>query len=311
MRILVAAPRGFCAGVDRAIETVESALRIFGPPIYVKHEIVHNKHVVARLQTKGVVFVEEVGEIPDGVVAIFSAHGVSQAVREEAAGRNLRLIDATCPLVTKVHLEVHRLDKEGYEILLIGHSGHVEVVGTMGQLPKGRIKLVQSPAEAALVTVNNPEKIAYATQTTLSLDETEEVVRVLRSRFPSLVGPAKDDICYATQNRQNAIKGMLPEIDLLLVIGSKNSSNSNRLVEVARAHGVPGYLFDEPAEIKPEWFEGARTVGLTAGASAPEDLVQATLAYLREKYGGIADLHLHKEEKVDFGLPRELAQLSA
>lgn len=307
LKILLAAPRGFCAGVDRAIEIVERALEVFEPPIYVRHEIVHNRHVVQRLREQGVVFVEEVSEIPDGAVAIFSAHGVSKRVRAEAAGRPLRVIDATCPLVTKVHLEVHRLEREGYEILLIGHAHHIEVEGTMGQLPPGRIRLVQSPAEAETIEVRNPGRVAYVTQTTLSLDETEQVVSVLRRRFPSLRHPAKDDICYATQNRQNTVKALVGKIDLLLVIGSKNSSNSNRLVEVARQHGVPAHLFDEPEEMQDAWFEGVRTVGLTAGASAPEDLVQATVKHLLDRFGGTVEPFVHTSESITFSLPRDLA----
>lgn len=306
LRILLAAPRGFCAGVDRAIEIVEKAIEIFGAPIYVRHEIVHNKHVVDRLKAKGTIFVEEISEIPDGAVAVFSAHGISKAVRAEAAARPIRVIDATCPLVTKVHLEVHKLDMEGYEIILIGHAGHVEVEGTLGQLPVGKIRLVQNPEEAERYEAANPDHIGYVTQTTLSLDETDGIVSILRRRFPSLRSPAKDDICYATQNRQNAVKAMIPEIDLLLVIGSRNSSNSNRLVEVARLHGVAAYLFDQPDEIEPEWLEGVEAVGLTAGASAPEDLVQATVRWLTERYGGTSELFHIKDEHVVFSLPKEL-----
>ena len=306
LKILLAAPRGFCAGVDRALDIVERAFEIFGPPIYVRHEIVHNKHVVDRLRQRGVVFVEEIEEIPDHSVVIFSAHGVSKELRAEVASRNLRVIDATCPLVTKVHMEVNRLDQKGYEILLIGHAGHVEVEGSMGQLPKGRIHLIQTPEEAEKVEVKNSDKVAYVTQTTLSLDETEDIVAILRQRFPALRCPAKDDICYATQNRQNTIKGMLDRIDLLLVIGSKNSSNSNRLAEVARLHGVPAYLFDEPAEMDPNWFEDVSTIGLTAGASAPEILVQATLNHLLTHYGGTVESYILKEEKVHFPIPKNL-----
>lgn len=308
LRILLAAPRGFCAGVDRAIEIVERALDIFGAPIYVRHEIVHNKHVVERLINKGTIFVEEMSEIPDGAVAIFSAHGISKAVRAEAAARPIRVIDATCPLVTKVHLEVHRLDKDGYEIVLIGHAGHVEVEGTLGQLSPGRIRLVQNPKEASEFETEHPDRLAYVTQTTLSLDETDEIVSVLRRRFPTLVSPAKDDICYATQNRQNAVKAMVEQIQLLLVIGSKNSSNSNRLVEVARSHGIRSFLFDQPEEIEPEWLLGVKAVGLTAGASAPEDLVQKTVDWLIDRYGGTTE-HFHiKDEHVVFSLPKELVQ---
>jgi 4-hydroxy-3-methylbut-2-enyl diphosphate reductase len=308
LKILLAAPRGFCAGVDRAIDIVERALEIFGAPIYVRHEIVHNRHVVDRLRRQGVIFVDEVEEIPDGAVAIFSAHGVSKRVRADAGKRPLRVVDATCPLVTKVHLEVHRLAKEGYTILLIGHQGHIEVEGTIGQLPAGRMTLVQNPAEAETVEVADPERVAYVTQTTLSLDETDDVVKILRRRFPKLRAPAKDDICYATQNRQNTVKAMMDQIDLLLVIGSKNSSNSNRLVEVARSRGVAAHLFDEPEEMEDGWFEGVRTVGLTAGASAPEDLVQATVKHLLDKHGGTVEEFRHTEESVEFQLPRELAK---
>lgn len=306
LRILLAAPRGFCAGVDRAIEIVERALQMFGAPVYVRHEIVHNKHVVARLREKGVIFVEELDEIPDSAVAVFSAHGVPNEVWEKARQRPLRVIDATCPLVTKVHKEVNRLASEGYEIILIGHRGHPEVQGTMGQLPDGKITLVRTPEEAEAVEVENSEKVAYVTQTTLSVNETEDTVAVLRRRFPRLRGPARKDICYATQNRQNTVRAMLEEIDLLLVIGSKNSSNSSRLVEVARSAGVPGYLVDDPSEIQPQWFEAAGTVGLTAGASAPEDLVQATVKYLLNRFGGTVESFVLKEEKVDFPLPKEL-----
>ncbi|MBL4889191.1 MAG: 4-hydroxy-3-methylbut-2-enyl diphosphate reductase [Candidatus Lindowbacteria bacterium] len=308
LKVLLAAPRGFCAGVDRAIEIVEETLKIFGPPIYVKHEIVHNKHVVERLRKKGTIFVENVSDIPDDSVAIFSAHGVSKAVRAEAKKRPIRVIDATCPLVTKVHLEVHRLDSEDFEIFLIGHAGHVEVEGTMGQLPEGKIRLIQNAAEAELVQVTDPNKVGFVTQTTLSLDETNAVVTVLKRRFPEIQSPAKDDICYATQNRQNAIKGMVSQIDLLLVIGSKNSSNSNRLVDVALANGVPGYLFDQPDEIQKDWFKDVKCVGLTAGASAPEDLVQASLNHILDNYGGIMEHYVYKEESVSFALPIELLQ---
>jgi 4-hydroxy-3-methylbut-2-enyl diphosphate reductase len=308
LKILLAAPRGFCAGVHRAIEIVERALEIHGSPIYVRHEIVHNKHVVDRLRSKGVIFVEEMSEVPDNSVAIFSAHGVSKQVRAEAQARPLNLIDATCPLVTKVHLEVQRLSKQGYEIILIGHAGHPEVQGTMGQLPEGAIKRVQTVEEAENVQISNPGKVAFVTQTTLSLDETKDVIAALRKRFPGMRGPAKNDICYATQNRQNTIKELAGKIDLLFVIGSKNSSNSNRLVEVARSHGVRGYLIDEPSEIDPAWLEDVHTVGVTAGASAPEDLVQATVNYLLERYGGEVESFILKEEEVDFPLPKELSR---
>jgi 4-hydroxy-3-methylbut-2-enyl diphosphate reductase len=306
LRILLAAPRGFCAGVDRAIEIVERALEIFGAPIHVRHEIVHNKHVVDRLRRMGVVFVDEIEEVPDDAVVVFSAHGVAKRVRAAAGERPMQVIDATCPLVTKVHLEVHRLHREGLEIVLIGHQGHIEVEGTMGQLPEGSIRLVQTPEEAEAIEVRNPERVAYVTQTTLSLDETDEIVRVLKKRFPRLRAPKKEDICYATQNRQNTVKAMIDQIDLLLVIGSKNSSNSNRLAEVARSHGVPAHLFDGPEEMQTEWFEGVKTVGLTAGASAPENLVQATVSHLLRTHGGTVEDFVLKEERVEFPLPREL-----
>lgn len=308
MTIYLAAPRGFCAGVDRAIDVVEEALKLFDQPIYVRHEIVHNKHVVADLKAKGTIFVEDIAEIPDNSVAIFSAHGISKEVRAQAKKRPLRVIDATCPLVTKVHLEVHRLEKEDYEIILIGHDGHVEVEGTIGQLPEGRIKLVQSPEEAEAVEIQNPDKLAYVTQTTLSLDETADVVGVLQRRFPNIKGPAKDDICYATQNRQNAVKAMIPHIDLLLVIGSKNSSNSNRLVEVARSKGIKAFLFDTPDEMEDIWFDDVKSIGLTAGASAPESIVQDTVRHLLDKFGGEVKPFTLKEESVVFKLPKELAQ---
>ncbi|RMH58173.1 MAG: 4-hydroxy-3-methylbut-2-enyl diphosphate reductase [Candidatus Hydrogenedentota bacterium] len=311
LKVYVSAPRGFCAGVDRAIDVVEKCLELFPPPIYVRHEIVHNRFVVERLRRKGVVFVENLDDVPDGAVLIFSAHGVSRAVREEAKSRPLRLIDATCPLVTKVHLEVHRLAKEGYDIILIGHAGHVEVEGTMGQLPPGGITLVQKPADVERLEVAHPEKIAYVTQTTLSIDETSEVVAALKKRFPAITGPHKNDICYATQNRQNAVKALLGKIDLLLVIGSQNSSNSNRLVEVARAAGVSAYLFDHPDEMKAEWFENVESVGLTAGASAPEDIVEATKAELAERFDARFEEFRYTEESIEFNLPKELAHISS
>jgi 4-hydroxy-3-methylbut-2-en-1-yl diphosphate reductase len=310
LRILLAAPRGFCAGVDRALDIVERAITVFGTPIYVRHEIVHNKHVVDRLRRRGVFFVDHVSEIPDSAVVIFSAHGVSKEVREEAAIRPLHVIDATCPLVTKVHIEVHRLAKEGYDIILIGHQNHIEVEGTMGQLPSERIRLVQNAEEAERIEVSDPERVAYVTQTTLSLDETLDVIGVLQRRFPTLRSPRRDDICYATQNRQNAVKAMCEQIDLLLVIGSRNSSNSNRLAEVARARGVPAHLFDEPDEMEDAWFEEVQTIGLTAGASAPEDLVQATVQHLLDHHGGEVIPFVHIEEDIVFTLPRELIQPS-
>jgi 4-hydroxy-3-methylbut-2-enyl diphosphate reductase len=306
-RILLAQPRGFCAGVDRALEIVDRALARFGTPIYVKHEIVHNKHVVAELAAKGVIFVEELDEVPDGAVLIFSAHGVSKAVRAEAAARSLAVIDATCPLVTKVHGEVARHDGDEREIILIGHPGHVEVIGTMGQLPAGRIKLVRNEAEAQTVEIRDPDRVAYVTQTTLSSDESAGIIRLLQRRFPAIQGPARADICYATQNRQTAVKRMAGAADLILVIGSKNSSNSNRLVEVARAAGVAAHLIDHPDEIRREWLDGITVIGVTAGASAPERLVQETLDVLKRDFGGEVEVFRSTEETVVFPLPKEIA----
>jgi 4-hydroxy-3-methylbut-2-enyl diphosphate reductase len=305
MRVLLAAPRGFCAGVDRAIEIVEKALGIFGPPIYVRHAIVHNRHVVEELARKGAVFVEETSEIPEGAVAIFSAHGVSKGVWAEARARNLRTIDATCPLVTKVHLEAIRLDREGYEVILIGHAGHVEVEGTMGQLP-GRMHLVQTEADAEAIEVRDPARVAYVTQTTLSVDDTRRIVEVLRRRFPAIVGPKKDDICYATQNRQDAVKRIAREADVVLVVGSPLSSNSNRLREVAEAHGARAHLVESADGIDPAWLDGARTVGVTSGASTPDHLVADVIDHMRRRGAEIEDVRL-MDEDVHFVLPQEVA----
>jgi 4-hydroxy-3-methylbut-2-enyl diphosphate reductase len=307
MRVLLAAPRGFCAGVDRAIEIVELALEVYGRPVYVRHEIVHNRHVVERLRSMGAVFVDEVAEIPEGAVVVYSAHGVSPRVREEAAARRLRPIDATCPLVTKVHLEARRHAAAGREILLIGHAGHVEVEGTMGEAPL-RMTLVESVADAGRVEVKDPERVAFLTQTTLSVDDTRAIVDVLRRRFPSIQGPPQEDICYATQNRQNAVKGLAPRLDLLLVVGAPNSSNSQRLVEVARAAGVKASLVEEAADIDPKWLEGAGTVGVTAGASAPEDLVKSIVARLRELGGGEPEEVPTVIEDIKFALPPEVVR---
>ncbi len=307
MRILLAAPRGFCAGVDRAIEIVELALSIYGRPVFVRHEIVHNRHVVERLRGMGAVFVDDLAEVPGGAVVVFSAHGVSPAVREEAARRGLRPIDATCPLVTKVHLEARRHAAEGREILLIGHGGHVEVEGTMGEAP-GRIRLVESVADAERVEVRDPARVAYLTQTTLSVDDTRAIVEVLRRRFPRIAGPPQEDICYATQNRQNAVKGLAPRIDLLLVVGAPNSSNSRRLVEVSRAAGVRAELVEEAADIDPTWLAGVGTLGITAGASAPEDLVGSIVERLRT-LGGEEPVEVPTVvENVRFALPAEVAR---
>ena len=298
--------RGFCAGVVRAIDIVEKALEVCGRPVYVRHEIIHNRYVVDDLRAKGAVFVEEFKDVPEGVWMIYSAHGVSPQVRDEAKAKKFKVIDATCPLVTKVHLEAIQLAKEGYTIILIGHEEHVETIGTMGEAPD-HIRVVGTSAEAETVQVPDPTKVAYLTQTTLSLDDTAEIVQALKKRFPALAVPKKSDICYATQNRQNAVKALVDRIDLLLVIGSKNSSNSNRLVEVARSHGVAAHLVDEPDEIDPAWLDGVTIVGLTAGASAPEDLVQATVQHLLAARGGTVEPFLLKEERVEFPLPKELA----
>jgi 4-hydroxy-3-methylbut-2-enyl diphosphate reductase len=307
MDVLLANPRGFCAGVERAIEIVERALSLRGAPIYVRHEIVHNKYVVEDLRAKGAVFVEELREVPAGATVIFSAHGVAKAVREEAARRGLKVFDATCPLVTKVHVEVAKMLMAGYEIVMIGHRGHPEAEGTMGQAGSG-IHLVESADDVARLAVRDPERIAYVTQTTLSVDDAARVVEALKARFPAIRGPKKDDICYATQNRQDAVKFMAPQCDVVIVVGSPNSSNSNRLREVAQNMGVPAYMVDSAADLRPEWIAGKRRVGVTAGASAPEVLVNGLIERLMElgaqsvrPLEGIA-------EHVVFTLPRELAR---
>ncbi len=306
MNVLLASPRGFCAGVERAIEIVERALALFGPPVYVWHEIVHNRHVVDALRAKGACFVESLDKVPDGAVLIFSAHGVSKAVVGGATRRGFHRIDATCPLVTKVHLEAVRYHKLGCTVILIGHKGHPEVVGTMGQLPEGAMRLVQDVAEARAVTVPDPAKAAFLTQTTLSVDETREVIAVLRERFPAIQGPSKDDICYATQNRQNAVRELAPQVDALFVLGSKNSSNSNRLKELAQTLGTRAYLVESAKDIRPEWLKGLKRVGVTAGASAPEVLVQDVVEHLRSQGGGIVEEMALVPEHVTFQLPAEL-----
>ena len=303
--VLLATPRGFCAGVERAIEIVEQALQRFGAPIYVRHEVVHNKFVVDDLRSKGAVFVEELDEVPAGNTVIFSAHGVSQAVRAEAEARGLRVFDATCPLVTKVHNEVLRMYEQGLEIVMIGHKGHPEVEGTMGQLDGG-IHLVESVADVAALDIATPGHVAYVTQTTLSMDDAQGVVDALRSRFPSIVGPKKNDICYATQNRQDAVKVMTPQVDAVLVVGSVNSSNSNRLREVAALRGVPAWLVDNADAIDPDWLVGKRRIGVTAGASAPEILVQQVIERLRELGAGTVRNLDGVPERVTFALPKEL-----
>ncbi len=305
--ILLANPRGFCAGVERAIEIVERALARFGAPIYVRHEVVHNKFVVDDLRAKGAVFVEELEEVPAGNTVIFSAHGVSQAVRDEAEHRGLRVFDATCPLVTKVHLEVGRMREQGREIVMIGHKGHPEVEGTMGQVKDG-IHLVESADDVARLQVADPDKLAYVTQTTLSVDDAAGIVAALRGRFPNIVGPKKDDICYATQNRQDAVKFMTPHADVVFVVGSRNSSNSNRLREVAELRGVPAYLVDNADGIDPAWIEGKRRVGVTAGASAPEVLVMEVIERLKQFGGGSVRNLDGVPEKVTFPLPKDLQE---
>ena len=309
MQVLLANPRGFCAGVDRAIDIVERAIALFGAPIYVRHEVVHNRHVVDRLRELGAVFVEELREVPSGATVIFSAHGVSHAVEDEAKDRGLTVFDATCPLVTKVHMEVQRYAREGREVILIGHAGHPEVEGTMGRFDTsygGRMYLVGSEADVGTLEVRDPANLAFVTQTTLSVDDTTEIVAALRRRFPLLATPRKEDICYATQNRQDAVKKLLAECDLLVVVGSKSSSNSNRLRELADRAGIPGYLVDGPADLRREWFEGKSSIGVTAGASAPEILVQRVLEQLRDWGAQVPREVAGREERVTFGLPREL-----
>ncbi|MGZ4142241.1 MAG: 4-hydroxy-3-methylbut-2-enyl diphosphate reductase [Actinomycetota bacterium] len=306
-RVLLAAPRGYCAGVDRAVETVERALQAFGAPIYVRKQIVHNLPVVRDLESKGAVFVEELEEVPGGATVILSAHGVAPEVYRQARARDLRVIDATCPLVTKVHNEAKKFAREGYHIVLIGHEGHEEVVGTMGEAPAS-ITLIGSPDEADGLALPADDKVAYLSQTTLSVDETNDVITRLRARFPVIQGPPREDICYATQNRQTAVKVLAEKADVVLVIGSDNSSNSNRLAEVAAARGARSYLIDDETEIRDEWLDDARTVGITSGASAPEWLVDRVVGYFRAR--GVTDVEEVRvvEEDVHFALPKELEQ---
>jgi len=305
MEVLLANPRGFCAGVERAIEIVERALARYGAPIYVRHEVVHNRFVVEGLRAKGAIFIESLDDVPAGNTVIFSAHGVPQSVRSEAEARGLRVFDATCPLVTKVHIEVARMREQGRELIMIGHKGHPEVEGTMGQVKDG-IYLVESAADVAGLQVNDPGMLAYVTQTTLSVDDAATIVDALRARFPSIVGPKKDDICYATQNRQDAVKFMAPRSDLVLVVGSVNSSNSNRLREVAELLKVPAYLIDNAEAIDPAWIAGKKRIGVTAGASAPEVLVDAVIARLKEMGAASVKPLDGVPEKVTFPLPKEL-----
>jgi 4-hydroxy-3-methylbut-2-enyl diphosphate reductase len=304
--IILANPRGFCAGVDRAIAIVERALEQHGAPIYVRHEVVHNKFVVDDLKRKGAVFVDELDEVPGGATVVFSAHGVSQGVRAEAAARGLNVFDATCPLVTKVHVEVAKMREQGREIIMIGHAGHPEVDGTMGQA-EGGIYLVESAEDVGFLVVRNPAMLAYVTQTTLSMDDAAEVVQALKQRFPQIVGPKKDDICYATQNRQDAVKAMVPKVDVVIVVGSPNSSNSNRLREVAANRGVPAYMIDRADQLRTEWIAGKHRVGVTAGASAPEVLVKDVVARLKE-LGALGVTELSGiVERVTFPLPKGLS----
>jgi 4-hydroxy-3-methylbut-2-enyl diphosphate reductase len=304
-KLLLAAPRGYCAGVDRAVQTVERALDLYGPPVYVRKEIVHNKHVVAELRQRGAVFVEEETEVPEGATVVFSAHGVAPSVHRRAEQRRLATIDATCPLVTKVHVEARKFAAQGYTIVLIGHGGHEEVEGTMGEAPES-IVLVESEEDVDRLEVEDPDRVAYVTQTTLAVDETRAIIERLRERFPSVTGPRTDDICYATTNRQMAIRQMARECDLVLVIGSQNSSNSQRLVEVARDHGAESHLIDNEGQIAPEWLEGARVVGISSGASAPEELVQRVVDHFRAR--GTEDVSEFEvvQEDVRFMLPKEI-----
>ena len=305
MQIRLANPRGFCAGVDRAIDIVNRALEVFGAPIYVRHEVVHNKFVVDDLRARGAVFVDDLNEVPDDRIVIFSAHGVSRAVRKEGSLRELQVFDATCPLVTKVHIEVKRYRAAGVDVVLIGHAGHPEVEGTMGQADEG-MYLVETPEDIASLNVGNPDNLAYVTQTTLSVDDTAKVIAALRERFPSIQGPRKDDICYATQNRQDAVRRLALTVDLMLVVGSIASSNSNRLRELAAQHGIPAYLIDGPEEIQQSWLKGCSTVGVTAGASAPELLVRRVIEQLETWGGESASEADGPNEDVSFSLPLEL-----
>ena len=310
MRILLAKPRGFCAGVNMAIDTLEQVLALVGPPVYVFHEIVHNLHVVERFKAKGAVFVGELSEVPDGSTVVFSAHGVSPELRREAKARALRAIDATCPLVHKVHSEASRFARQGHTILLIGHEGHDEIIGTMGEAPE-RIRLVQSAAEVDTLVFPEGESLAYLSQTTLSVDDANAIVGKLKQRFPSIVAPPSEDICYATQNRQEAVRVLAGEADVFLVIGSKNSSNSLRLREIAEELGVPAYLIDSCAEVDPAWLEGKEVVAITAGASAPEDIVESCVALLQAEYAATLEERVVRNEDMRFQLPVELRRMLA
>lgn len=310
MKIYLANPRGFCAGVDRAIEIVELALKAYGPPVYVRHEIVHNRHVVESLRAKGAVFVEELDEVPDNVPVIFSAHGVAKSVWQDARERSLRAIDATCPLVIKVHSEVNRDYSRGYELILIGHAGHPEVVGTLGQVPD-KFHLVSNVKDVEKLVVEDPERLSYVTQTTLSVDECLDIVEALHQRFPNIKGPREEDICYATQNRQNAVKELVKRVELLLVLGAPNSSNSSRLRELGEQSGIPSHLIESSKDIKPDWLKGIQSVGITAGASAPEILVQEVVAFLKEHGADEVEELKVTEEHVQFQLPKELLHVKS
>ena len=309
MNVILANPRGFCAGVNMAIDALETAIRHFGTPIYVYHEIVHNRPIVERFTKLGVVFVDEIAEVPSGQTVLYSAHGVSPAIREAAKDRNLRAIDATCPLVTKVHMEAVKYAKEGYTIVLIGHEGHDEVIGTMGEAPAAMV-LVEDVEDVAALSLPADVKIAYLTQTTLSVDETRGIIAALKAKYPQLVGPSKDDICYATQNRQEAVRDLVPEADVVIVLGSQNSSNSNRLAEIAKQNGKPAYLIDRVEELQDAWFAGAANVLVTAGASAPEEHVQDCIAFMMDRFGATVEHRTIREEHVSFPLPKELRVLS-
>ncbi|EGZ48185.1 4-hydroxy-3-methylbut-2-enyl diphosphate reductase [Neisseria wadsworthii] len=304
--IMLANPRGFCAGVDRAISIVERALEEFGAPIYVRHEVVHNKFVVDNLREKGAVFIEDLAEVPEGATLIYSAHGVSKAVQEEAEARGFQVFDATCPLVTKVHKEVARLDSQGYQIIMIGHAGHPEVEGTMGQLPEGSMLLVETVDDVAKLQVADPEKLSHVSQTTLSVDETKDIIAALKARFPNIRSPHKEDICYATTNRQEAVKNLAAECDIVIVVGSPNSSNSNRLREVAKLRGVDAYMVDNASYLKQEWFNGKNKVGITAGASAPEVLVQEVIRTIQGWGHKTIEEGAGVEESIVFVLPKAL-----
>jgi 4-hydroxy-3-methylbut-2-enyl diphosphate reductase len=309
MKVLLASPRGFCAGVNMAIESLDLALASLEPPIYVYHEIVHNKYVVEHFRGRGVTFVDDLVEVPLGATLLFSAHGVSPEIRRVARERKLRAIDATCPLVTKVHLEAVKYAREGFTILLIGHEGHDEVIGTMGEAPEAII-LVETPESVATLTVADERKVAYLTQTTLSVDDANRIIDRLKQRFPHITAPPKDDICYATQNRQEAVALLADEADVALVLGSQNSSNSQRLAELARERGIPAYLVDGPGDLQAAWFEGAETVLVTAGASAPEEVVNQCLDWLRDRFSAVVEPRSIRQENVSFPLPRELRSLT-